>query len=270
LAAARSAWIKEANNDPAAHSAREQSDFLREVDDSGRRFDFHSLRGQFVTSLARAGVHPRTAQKLARHKTLALTMENYTHADLADMSRALNTLPPMNHWPKNWPMAVDNGGQNVSSAVIMAGEGLSLQEAKNPLEAKGLDAVCQPISSPDIVRLMGLEPMAYGLKAAIRPRRKLKPISVSPCLSVPSVTIFLTQEADKSPEKPSVRLSRQPALALRVNATCSPQTAPETGLQRQPSTGADNRHLHIYSLGGRVASLAEVAAIAGTRELPES
>jgi len=164
LRVARAAWIKEAKNDPAEREAREKSDFLCERDGSGRVFDFHSLRGQFVTSLARAGVHPRTAQKLARHKTLALTMENYTHADLADMAGALDTLPPLNHWPKNWPTAVGNGAQNVSSAVIMAGDEESTQEAENPLPGKGLDAVCQPISSVDVVRLMGLEPMAYGLK----------------------------------------------------------------------------------------------------------
>ena len=62
--------------------------------------------------------------------------------------------------------------------------------------------------------------MAYGLKAAVRPRRKLKPFAVSRYLSVPSATIFSTQETDKSPEKPALRLSRQPALALRVSATC--------------------------------------------------
>ena len=167
LATARAAWIKEAENDPTEREVREKSDFLCEKDASGRVFDFHSLRGQFVTSLARAGVHPRTAQKLARHKTLALTMENYTHADLSDMAGALATLPPLSHWPKNWPTEVGNGGQNLSSDAMMAGEGESTQEAENPLLSKGLDAVCQPVSSVDVVRLMGLEPMAYGLKVRL-------------------------------------------------------------------------------------------------------
>jgi integrase len=118
LGVARAAWIKEAEDDPAERKAREQSDFLCERDRDGLVFDFHGLRGQFVTSLARAGVHPRTAQKLARHKTLALTMQNYTHTDLADMATALTALPPLaKNWPKNWPTAAGNGGQNVSSAV---------------------------------------------------------------------------------------------------------------------------------------------------------
>jgi hypothetical protein len=65
LAAARAACIKEAEKNPEEQKARENLDFLCKRDASGRRFDFHSLRGQFVTGLARAGVRPRTAQKLA-------------------------------------------------------------------------------------------------------------------------------------------------------------------------------------------------------------
>lgn len=34
-------------------------------DAAGRVFDFHSLCHQFITSLAKAGVHPRVAQQLA-------------------------------------------------------------------------------------------------------------------------------------------------------------------------------------------------------------
>jgi integrase len=41
-------------------------------------FDFHAVRGQFVTLLARAGVMPRVAQKLARHSDVNLTMRHYS------------------------------------------------------------------------------------------------------------------------------------------------------------------------------------------------
>ncbi len=165
LAVARADWIKEADGNPAEQTKRKQSSFLCERDEAGRVLDFHSLRGQFVTSLARAGVHPRTAQKLARRKTLALTMENYTHTDLADMATALTALPPIAfHWPKNWPTALGIGGQNMSLPVIMTGNGVSTQETKSPLSSKGLDSVCQPFSVVDIVRLLGLEPKTYGLK----------------------------------------------------------------------------------------------------------
>lgn len=51
--------------------------------------DFHALRGTFITGLARAGVHPKTAQILARHSSIELTMQVYTHLDLAEVAAAL-------------------------------------------------------------------------------------------------------------------------------------------------------------------------------------
>lgn len=51
--------------------------------------DFHALRGTFITGLARAGVHPKTAQILARHSSIELTMQVYTHLELAEVAAAL-------------------------------------------------------------------------------------------------------------------------------------------------------------------------------------
>ena len=48
-------------------------------DDSGRYFDFHAMRGQFISLLAAGGVHPEVAQALARHSTITLTMDTYAH-----------------------------------------------------------------------------------------------------------------------------------------------------------------------------------------------
>ena len=39
---------------------------------------FHALRHTFITNLARSGVHPKTAQSLARHSTITLTMDRYS------------------------------------------------------------------------------------------------------------------------------------------------------------------------------------------------
>ena len=63
------------------------------ADNDGRVFDFHSWRHQFISNLAAAGVHPKTAQKLARHSTIDLTMNLYTHVALADVAGALDELP---------------------------------------------------------------------------------------------------------------------------------------------------------------------------------
>jgi integrase len=52
--------------------------------------DFHALRTSFITNLARAGVHPRIAQQLARHSDINLTMQVYTKMGLDELAEALN------------------------------------------------------------------------------------------------------------------------------------------------------------------------------------
>ena len=61
---------------------------------NGRVLDFHSLRGTFITSLSREGVHPRKAQLLARHSDMNLTMKSYTHLTLEEIAEALPKRAP--------------------------------------------------------------------------------------------------------------------------------------------------------------------------------
>lgn len=63
------------------------------ADDEGRVFDFHSFRVQFVSSLVRAGVDPRTVQRLARHSTPNLTLGVYTRLGRDAERTALDRLP---------------------------------------------------------------------------------------------------------------------------------------------------------------------------------
>ena len=62
-------------------------------DDRGRVADFHALRHTFISNLARAGVHPRNAQALARHSTIDLTMNVYTHVSVKDLAKDVEGLP---------------------------------------------------------------------------------------------------------------------------------------------------------------------------------
>ena len=64
-------------------------------DDSGRYFDFHSLRHTFITNLQKSGVSPKIAQVLARHSTITLTMDTYTHIGLYDERAAIDSLPEL-------------------------------------------------------------------------------------------------------------------------------------------------------------------------------
>jgi integrase len=61
-------------------------------DDAGRVFDFHSLRCQLATLADRAGVSPRTVQRMMRHSSLALT-DRYTRPRAADLDAAADALP---------------------------------------------------------------------------------------------------------------------------------------------------------------------------------
>ena len=98
LRRARARWIREVA-DPAARRERRRSYFLAVHDHKGAVVDFHALRHTFCTWLARLGVHPKTAQILARHSTITLTMDHYTHSVVGDVAAALEILPDMTAAP---------------------------------------------------------------------------------------------------------------------------------------------------------------------------
>ena len=92
LKAAREKWIKEAGT-PEEMEMRGKTDFLSYCDENGLYADFHANRHTFITNLSRAGVRPRTAQTLARHSDIRLTMGVYTHIGLDDQAQAIEALP---------------------------------------------------------------------------------------------------------------------------------------------------------------------------------
>ncbi len=98
LPAARADWIM-AGPTFRDKVNRAKTTALMDTDRDGRVLDFHCLRHTFITRLARSGIHPKTAQALARHSTITLTMDHYTHSLRSDERAALDRLP-----------AVDLGG----------------------------------------------------------------------------------------------------------------------------------------------------------------
>jgi len=94
LGIAREIWISEAETEKD-RQRREASDFLKYIDSRGRYADFHALRHTFVTNLARANVDPKTAQTLARHSNIQLTMDIYTHIDQKQQVAAIDSLPSL-------------------------------------------------------------------------------------------------------------------------------------------------------------------------------
>ena len=84
LAAARRAWIAEAEGDEKEQRRRQRSDFLTHCNHAGLCADFRSNRHTFITTLCRANVSPKTAQTLARHSDIRLTLDVYMHVDRAE------------------------------------------------------------------------------------------------------------------------------------------------------------------------------------------
>ena len=98
LEAARQAWLNEAQT-AQERKKREESAFCAFRDSSGRVADFHALRHTFITRLARSGVAPSVAKSLARHSTITLTMDHYTHTVIGDERAALDRLPTLTPTP---------------------------------------------------------------------------------------------------------------------------------------------------------------------------
>ena len=131
---------------------------------SGRVFDFHALRHQFISNLASAGVHPKVAQQLARHSSISLTMDRYTHLQSADVTNALHELPelPTTREQLGEPKVQEAAAgekmvapTHVVSWQFMAHFGIVLPELKttatkqNPLQCKGFDVACHPLAADD-------------------------------------------------------------------------------------------------------------------------
>jgi Phage integrase family len=139
LAAARAAWIDMAKT-PDEQRKRKESSCLAFRDKEDRVFDFHSLRHQYVSNLAAAGVHPKIAQTLARHSTITLTMDRYTHLGLCDLSTSVNSLPaipmqsPESQADMLKPTGTDDGaGSEVPTVVPRGAENGAVLPASNAL-----------------------------------------------------------------------------------------------------------------------------------------
>jgi len=92
LAAARTAWLEEAQT-AQERQTREASAFLSYRDTGGLVFDFHALRGQFITAVVRGGASVKVAMDMARHSDPRLTLGAYTHLATADKRAALASVP---------------------------------------------------------------------------------------------------------------------------------------------------------------------------------
>ncbi len=138
-------------------------------DDDGKVFDFHSLRGQFISDLGRSGVTLQEAQKLARHSDPRLTANHYTHLSLSDLSASVNrlTIPTVTTSEPGTLQATgtsDSAPDLVTLRVTLVGDigcdslttvdakhnvSTILKERLNPLEYQGVENACNVLSLTD-------------------------------------------------------------------------------------------------------------------------
>ena len=109
LAAARAAWIKEAEGDEPEQIRRQKSDFLADVDHAGLRAMFYTLRHSHGTSLGDANI-PQKDIQASLHHTRSATTDRYLKAGLLAKAKAVNALPDVRPGPKWQPLAAQATG----------------------------------------------------------------------------------------------------------------------------------------------------------------
>jgi len=139
------------------------------ADESGRVFDFHALRHLFISSLAAAGVHPKVAQSLARHSTITLTMDRYTHLGVLDQTAALDKLPEL-PLPAGLQRMAATGteGEHVPQHVP-AGEILCVSLRTAESGRAGVTAICHKQKTPELLAC------ASGCDSMIAPESEAGP-----------------------------------------------------------------------------------------------
>ncbi len=197
LRRAKARWIRE-TPDRKERRERRDSDFLNYVDSEGRYADFHSLRHSYVTALVKGNVAPRVAQSLARHSTITLTMDRYSHLATGDAAKGLDALPnlgkpepkqetakaegttgrpvDMPESPKTLPFSYRSAcrnpvhpGSNPSHRFAPEGEAQpEMSGARKGRKINNLDTglhVLAPVGTAgEGLRAQGLEPWTHGLK----------------------------------------------------------------------------------------------------------
>ncbi len=114
-------------------------------DESDRVLDFQAFRHTFITNLRRGGVHPKTAQELARHSTIALTMDTYTHSVGDDQRRALDVLPDLSTPPDD-EAAAATGTDGMELPVLSSGLSANAEQACSPVDFVEPNEAPEPVT----------------------------------------------------------------------------------------------------------------------------
>ena len=141
-------------------------------------------------------VHPKIAQQLARHSTITLTMDRYSHTVIGDLIDGLDALPELSpskpeserlratgtcdiapkslptSLPKSLPICLPTRAASqtspIASQCTKVANDTDMSHQENPVE-QGVS--CTPVhraapacTDDESLRVLGLEPRTYGLK----------------------------------------------------------------------------------------------------------
>ena len=112
-------------------------------------FDFHALRHQFLSDLAQSGVHPKVAQELARHSTISLTMDRYSHVLDGQKTDALESLPSLGNGHQSGHHTLSRYDSELSQPVTMGGNDPLPIASIEPYEATVFSTDCHEMSPGD-------------------------------------------------------------------------------------------------------------------------
>ena len=163
LAAARKAWIK-AGQTSVERAKREQTRFLAYRDVNDLVADFHALRHTFISNLASSGVHPKTAQMLARHSTITLTMDRYKHGMWEQMDEALSRLPDLTNHVQSGRATGTDGKCDVPSVALCGARKVAEQcnTVQRDAVKQGSNADDRDDDKPGETREKTPEPSGWG------------------------------------------------------------------------------------------------------------
>lgn len=149
-------------------------------DDADLVADFHSLRHTFITNLARGGVHPKVAQALARHSTITLTMDRYSHTLVEEQSAALDVLPNLSAASQQEARATGTDGAKTASGDLASGLAFSGRLSRTAADCGGLSPVEGNNSPPAKATAENTsKPTSESGEGGIRPARFPQPPFVS-------------------------------------------------------------------------------------------
>ncbi len=138
-------------------------------DESKRVIDFHGLRHSFISALAQAGVTPAVAKELARHSTITLTMDKYTHVALESQTAALDRLPNLDLAPaQEKAVATGTDGKPMQAGMQELGDFRGCLVQHRALKSESFGALAASRAMPAMPLVEPGEPVLAGVESGGR------------------------------------------------------------------------------------------------------